>query len=293
MTITTSRHARNTAAALTAAAVLATSTSITWLADGEPAEPALRVGATPSHQTAGPDDAPPARAILHDLATRVAALPKPAREKHEHVIIREWASDTIVRDQIATATIRLIDVSTWRPTTPASPSPSPGPATPLRAGPAEGQVYAAGELHSVIAQPISTDPAILAGQFNFHEPLSNGPQALLRTAAALHRGQYPTNAQWAAALTVLANHDGPVYRGTIVDRTGRPGVAITVDSNNSATRDLLILDPQTGRPLAAEMTFLRVGRQHHVTVPWTDNSILYLTTDTRAQIDESSVLTAA
>jgi hypothetical protein len=73
------------------------------------------------------------------------------------------------------------------------------------------------------------------------------------------------------------------------DSAGESDPAITVDSNNVGTRDLLILDPLTGRPLAAETIFQRVGPKRHVTAPWTDTSVLYLAGGIRAAIDESAI----
>jgi hypothetical protein len=135
--------------------------------------------------------------------------------------------------------------------------------------------YAAGGLPGAIRTPLSTDPAILASQINDIQPWVMGDQAGIRATADIYGWHTPGRDQRAALLTVLADR-ALVWRGTAVDRVGRTGVAVSIDSNRGATRDLLIFDPATGQPLAYELVFLRNPGRLTGPFPAVHDYLLYL-----------------
>jgi len=127
-----------------------------------------------------------------------------------------------------------------------------------------------------LLDPPSTDPAILAGQFDEHQPLRNGPQSTIRAVADMYK-QHPFNPdQIAAALRVLADTDGLVDRGPIIDRANRPGIAISVDSDAGATRDIAVFDPHSGALLSYERVALISPPRTPVRAPAVIAYVLYL-----------------
>ncbi|WP_173033089.1 hypothetical protein [Phytohabitans flavus] len=111
--------------------------------------------------------------------------------------------------------------------------------------------YKPGKVPVVVDAP-SVQAPLLAFQLADQQPLSEGPRGVLRAVADLYRSHHLDPAQRAAALKVLADTDGVDYRGTVVDRSGRSGIAVSVDSDGGATRDVAVFDPRAGRLLSYE-----------------------------------------
>ena len=61
--------------------------------------------------------------------------------------------------------------------------------------------------------------------------------------------------------------DGIDVHGTVRDRAGRTGIALSVTSDNGVSRDLLILDRRTGALLAFEMAAMRDPGRLGITEP--------------------------
>jgi hypothetical protein len=116
--------------------------------------------------------------------------------------------------------------------------------------------YRRGEIDEPLTR-LPTDPGLLWAQFNRIQPEENGPQSALRAWSDLNAWFSPNRAQRIAALTVFSDTDALTWHGATHDRAGRPGIALSVTSDNGGTRDLLILDPRTGELLAYELTALR------------------------------------
>ncbi|WP_326556459.1 CU044_5270 family protein [Micromonospora sp. NBC_01796] len=135
--------------------------------------------------------------------------------------------------------------------------------------------YRPGEMALVVDDP-ATDPAVLTRQLSAHEPFSNGPQAVIRAVADLYRFHEMSPALRAAVLNVLTETNGLVYRGRVVDRAGRTGVAVSVDSDAGATRDLAVLDPDTGTLLSYEQVALISPPRSAVRAPAVISYVLYL-----------------
>lgn len=105
---------------------------------------------------------------------------------------------------------------------------------------------------------LSTDPTTLEHQLALGHPASAGPVERFVALTDL-ADQQPISAQAdAVILRLLARTRGLVNRGDVVDRVGRRGVAVSLDSAYSGgpTRYTWIFDPQTGALLGDEQTLI-------------------------------------
>jgi len=237
-----------------------------------------------------PDDAPPARARLHQLADAAnnAADTIPTGT-YTHVRTQTWSADPTSTDGSSTVTaveenlFWAADHSGVRTTLALPPEPA-GQTTagyveqpPPSIGDLQRFVYGPHELTVIVDRP-SNQPEILAGQMHAENP-ARTPQALVRTAADLYRFHALTPRQRAAVLQVLADTDGLVDRGQVTDRAGRPGVAISVDGSESGVqvRDILIFDPVTGALLSHEQLLLTRPTLAEALTPSVAAYVLYLT----------------
>ena len=87
--------------------------------------------------------------------------------------------------------------------------------------------------------------AALKRQVETHEPAINGPQVTPRALAAFAQFHHFDLRQRAAALLALADVEGIRWRGKTIDRAGRPGFAVSVDSKpgpGGSVRDVLVYD---------------------------------------------------
>jgi hypothetical protein len=243
--------------------VTAGGTAHTPPADGPPPMiPASAPADTPGPlaiSTAG--DPPTARSHLAALA-KVAGLAAaaPGSGAYTYVHVQTWTAGRsrgarpIARDE------RLwwaADRSGRAETTALSqPPPVPEPAAPgASTSDTTITTYEPGKVSVVVDSPSAQAP-LLAFQLADRHPLKEGPRGVLRAVADLYRTHHLDPAQRAAALQVLADTDGIDYRGTVVDRSGRSGVAVSVDSDGGTTRDVAIFDPGAGRLLSYERVAL-------------------------------------
>jgi hypothetical protein len=136
-------------------------------------------------------------------------------------------------------------------------------------------VYPPGQF-PVVIEELSTDPIILAAQLSDHQPFSNGPQASLQAVVDMYKYHHLTPAQHATALRVLADTDTLQDRGVATDPAGRTGIAITVDSDAGATRDIAIFDPDTGDLLSYERIALLSPARSTLRPPAVITYVIYL-----------------
>jgi hypothetical protein len=102
-----------------------------------------------------------------------------------------------------------------------------------------------------------------------------GDQALLRATADVYGWHHPARQVRVAILSIL--RDSAVqWRGASTDRAGRHGVAVSVDSNRATTRDVLIIDPESGWPLAYEQVTLANPGRLAGPFPYVQDYQLYL-----------------
>ncbi|MFC0528813.1 hypothetical protein [Phytohabitans kaempferiae] len=228
------------------------------VAESPSAVPASVPVGTPSALALSTVGEPPAaRPHLAALARSVRGVPEePAVGGYTYVHVQTWAAGRSRGARPSARDERLwwaADRSGRAVTTVlAQPPPVPVPVVP---GPSTSDTfitdYEPGKVPVVVDAPSAQAP-ILAFQLADRHPLSEGPRGVLRAVADLYRHHDLDPAQRAAALQVLADTDGVDYRGTVVDRTGRRGVAVSVDSDGGATRDVAVFDPRAGHLLSYE-----------------------------------------
>jgi hypothetical protein len=143
------------------------------------------------------------------------------------------------------------------------------------------ETYPAGGLASVVPDPLPRTVEGLEKVLYAHQPRVNGPKSAVRAVADLYRDSAVDLDVRIAALRVLAGTKGVLYRGVVTDRLGRSGIAVSVDSDNGGTRDLLVFDPRTGLLLGYESMFLRRPANLPVRVPAVFSYVLYLDQDRR------------
>lgn len=104
--------------------------------------------------------------------------------------------------------------------------------------------------------PLPTDRAGLADRIQTRY----GPGAVTKFLPSLYTTYVVPRAVRAQLLRVLADLPAWVWRGSVTDRAGRPGVAITADDPEYHEQFLLVFDPTTGGLLASELLTLRPVR---------------------------------
>ncbi|BCB82975.1 CU044_5270 family protein [Phytohabitans suffuscus] len=97
-------------------------------------------------------------------------------------------------------------------------------------------------------RPLSADPAELAKVLGVDTVGQRGAAAVFFAVRDLYSVYAPPRQSRAQVLRILADLPGVSWRGTVTDRAGRAGVAISVDT--ATTQQILILDPKTGALLA-------------------------------------------
>lgn len=111
---------------------------------------------------------------------------------------------------------------------------------------------------------LSTNGAVLERQLAVGHPLSDGPVEKFTALTDLAARQPISPGAESAILRLLARIPGLINRGSVIDRAGRPGVAVALDSSYSGllTRYTWIFDPHTGALLGDEETLIDAGKLH-------------------------------
>jgi len=238
-----------------------------------------------------PDTAPAARPRLRTLVQRAGAQTIPTRSgRYTQVHVQTWSLDTT--GPASDLPPAAIDEQLWLADdrsgrhiltpVPATPTDHPGTPTVIEYPPHQFQL--------TVDNP-SDNPMYLAAQMSNHDPASNGPQAMLRALADMHRQHALYPRQQAAALQVLVDTDGLTDRGTTTDRRGRTGVAITADSGDTASgivRDIAVFDPTTGALLSFEQVVLLSPPRSALHPPAVVSYVLFLAHDRTDQLNPPS-----
>ncbi|MEV4497754.1 CU044_5270 family protein [Micromonospora arborensis] len=243
-------------------------------------------------------EAPSARDALLTLAAALEAAPASPRPtgRFSFAQVGQWALDMSAGKGSTEVAVVAQVISTWRAIDGSgkvatvnldrSDLEQRPDAEALVAAAARGvpevNTYGTGELAAVIADPVPTDVNALEQALYAHQPRVNGPKSAVRAVADLYRTTEVSRDVRIAALRFLARADGVLLRGTVTDRLGRQGLAVSVDSDNGGTRDLLVFDQRTGLLLAYESMFLRRPERLPVRVPAVFAYVLYLDQDRRA-----------
>lgn len=225
----------------------------------------------------------PARVPLGALATSVRDLSRqPATGRYTHTRTRVWSLDMTATNPKATAVVR--DEQRWwasdgsgRATVATIHGWVPGmdPGAPPRPDPGKDLNYGKNEL-GIVAPDLAEDVFVVSSQLAGQEDPANGPQATLRAVREVYRFHDPNPAQRAALLQALADTDGLMIAGTVDGGAGRRGLAIVVDSDQGATRDIAIVNPDDGRLLAYDTVLMRNPPAVTITVPALSDSLLFI-----------------
>lgn len=200
-----------------------------------------------------------ARPHLKQIIQRVRTGPAgpPVCGRYDYVHVTQWTADTTVSGGQGTTQLTMTDYQRWRAAD-ASGRVITYRQEPAAATPEQHAVdYTRGTFPASLRTPLSTDPGILAREIDAVYHWSRGNQAGLRATADIYSWHIPSRDLRVALLQILSDTDDLLWRGTATDRVGRTGIAVSVDSHAGATRDLLILNPATGKPLAYEQVAVR------------------------------------
>lgn len=263
-----------------------------------PSDPVL--AATPQPLALQYDkDAPAARDALLELASAVEAGPSGNEQRGRRfsfVRVGQWSLDmSSSAEQGSVVAVIPQVISTWRAAdgtgkiATASLNRSDVGEKPdvqaLMTAAERGEIqvrdYAAGQLAAIVDDPIPHDVDALGDALFAHQPQDKGAQSAVRAIADLYRATAVEREVRVAALRFLARADGVLLRGETTDRLGRRGLAVSVDSKDGDTRDLLVFDHRTGWLLAYESIFLRRPEKLPVQVPAVFSYVLYLEQDWR------------
>jgi hypothetical protein len=190
----------------------------------------------------------PPHLTLVQLSDRaVAAIDPPSTGRYAYLRQQSWLPDSHSPDM--TDPYTTSDEQLWwaEDNNSGQRITTPDP----KSGPPIVQDFVPGDLTSPVEAP-SDDPVILAGQLSAAVDRTHSPVAIVRGVAEIYRYRVLKPAQRAAILRVLADTAGLKNEGPQRDRKDRFGIAISVTSDNGATRDVLSFDPDTGFLLSYE-----------------------------------------
>jgi hypothetical protein len=256
------------------------------------------IGAAPAAQAATPPllaydpVAGTAQDALRSLASKVRAVQVPATADGDirYTRISGWNLNTRIDGQLVTSVVLPEVRETWRaldgsgrqrvaPGEPVYPSDDArrdwqSEAAALRVR--DGRV-GPGEIANMYPEQLSTDQVLLRDQLAAGHPAENGAYELLVAVADLYREQLPEPSVRAALLDVLSETADLQLLGETVDRLGRPGLAVAVQSADSGLPTLhsLIFDQRSGVLLAAEQMLTETAGRLNVAVPSVISYTLY------------------
>jgi hypothetical protein len=232
-------------------AVIAVGGFLLARAIGVGAGPALAAIPAPLHYTPVGVNAPSGRALLLALATTAARqpAPQPTSGRYAYVKTTGWYV-TLGQGPGAGQVFPQTSQSWLRPNGSGRVINTTG----------AGSGRTVDELH-VGSGPrlfqLATTPGAVARQLAVGHPVSDGPQERLVAFADTASQQPIPPAAEAAILRLIARTPGLVNRGTVSDRAGRPGVAISLDAPRLGNAYTLILSPDAGQLLGIEQAALR------------------------------------
>jgi hypothetical protein len=105
---------------------------------------------------------------------------------------------------------------------------------------------------------LSTSPVALVHRLETAAPPGSGPATGFFGLATMAAVEPIPPASEAAILRLLAHSPGVLNAGAVIDRAGRPGVAVSIDSNGPGqlVRSTLVFAPSTGALLEADETLI-------------------------------------
>lgn len=234
---------------------------------------ALRLGRQSSAYTATPavlqfetqgTSGVSATGVLLRLADEADHEPAPVSGRIHYQELQSWSLSTRVDGRQVTSRVVPSNIESW------ISNDGSGRIVTDRDGTVDTQTFGPGggsQMYDIAA--LSLDPTVLATQLAVGHPTEVGPVEALVEVTDLWRQQTPDPALQSAILRVLAANPGLVDQGNVVDRAGRPGVAVGIDSDYSGlpTRYSLILDPATGNVLDWEQMLTTRAGSLNVRIP--------------------------
>lgn len=208
--------------------------------------------------------------LLNTIADRAVGAPDDVDQgTYARVRTESWDLFTTVDGQRVTSEVVPHTVTSWtaedgsgkRVTTLDYPS-GKRDTTTVTAGPGEqALMWPFGS--------VSPDVDTLAGQLEAAHPTSNGPAERLVAVADLYREQPLAPEVRAAVLRYLAATPGLAVTGMVVDRAGRTGLAVHLDSDLGGlpNRRTMIIDPADGKLLGAEEVLTETAGKLNVRIP--------------------------
>ena len=209
------------------------------------------LAATPPPLVFQPPVPPSGAEVLVRLADVSARQPDPPAGRYAYVRRRTWRLD-VTSDAAPPTQVRPALVQSWLDrsgdgqvrTTVLGPAPS-APRTTTVAGPA--------------LPALTADATTLAARLGFAGRPGDGSAAQFAAFTALAARQPLTPRVRSVLELLLARIPGLIDSGTVLDRDGRSGVAVSLDANDAAgrrVRSVLIFDPVTGELLEADQILM-------------------------------------
>lgn len=203
------------------------------------------------------------RQELLDLAAAAARQPAPptAHPRYAYTLTQGWYLDTRVDGQATTSAVipstteQWVAPNGWGHVRRVTRRPDGGRSVDdftYRNGPP--------------LQNLSTNATVLARQLAVGHPVSNGPVERFVALTDLAAQQPISPRVEAAILRLLARTPGLINQGSVIDRAGRPGVAVGLNSSYAGgpERYTWIFDRTTGALLGQEETLIRDPGGLHV-----------------------------
>jgi hypothetical protein len=200
-----------------------------------------------------PDNAPSAHDLLLQLADKAAAQPQPASGRYDYIETRGWYLDTSVSDGKATVSLDPDHRQEW------VAIDGSGRIVNTLAGKVSDDTVPNNNYPGGLQgrKQLPTDPSALRAELAKNHP-SYGTFEWFVAVSDTWKAQVVTPQVEAALLRMIAGEPDMKNSGTVTDRVGRRGVAVSTESNHSGslTRYTLIFDPSTGALLDYEETQL-------------------------------------
>lgn len=241
------------------AALLAVSVLVIVRSAGLGSAPAVAATPRPLHYMAPGPGAPSGRATILQLAKAAAHHPAPPTASggaYAYVKTVGWYLDSAIGGgTITSRVVPQLSQSWLRPN-------GSGRVVHVTDGRVDDFEVRSGPPLFVL----SSNPTVLARQLAVGHPASNGPAEKFVAFTDTARQQPIPPPAEAAILRLLARIPGLINNGTVIDRAGRRGIAISLDSaySGAPTRYTLIFNPYTGQLLGEDDTVIRTAPALHL-----------------------------
>lgn len=203
-----------------------------------------------------PPGAPSGQHELLDLAAAAASQPAPPANhpRYAYTETSGWYLNSRIDGRLTTSTVVPTTTQSWL-------APDGSGRVRTIADEPSGSRYVISDLrpgsgHPLL--PLTNDEAVLASELAQGHPSSDGPVERFVALSDLATQQPIPGDVESVILRLLASTPGLINTGTVIDRAGRPGVAVSIDSAYSGllTRYTWIFASDTGMLLDEEATLI-------------------------------------